>query len=269
MAVAACVLALCVVKWDPSTPPPLYSSWPLVSTIRLFRTPESVQNRTSPEALPIPTASDFVAIREAYFAAKANSRDPYDEEVDAAFRENPSGAHYFVPLEIRVSTFGGRGLFTKQPVAKGQPVSGYIPSGIFRSEDEWRRFLELLPSDHLRYDAVVWSYVLLWMDEDEENRNKDQETFVVALDLDERSLLNHGILTAVESSPTSPILNSHGLHALSAGDANVQENDEDYLIATRDIVGGEELFSDYGTFHQSEHPLKWYKQTWDEIIGTK
>lgn len=262
VAVVACVVALCVMKWDPRI-----FLIPSVWTLRVFQhTTSSINNQTRPEAT-IPTASDFAAIRGAYFAAKANSRDPHDEEVDAAFRENASGAR-IVPLEIRVSTLGSRGLFTQQRVAKGQPVYEARRGGIFRSEVEWRTFLELLPSDDLRYDVVLWSYVLLEENDNDDGENQDdgKETFVVGLDLDEGSLMNHGVLTSLESS--TPLLNSHGSHALSTSYANVHFND-DLLVATRDIEAGEELLCDYGTFHQSKHSLTWYKQTWEEFVGTK
>ena len=263
MAVAACVMALYVVKWDPPSARLLSS----VLKVRVFNTTESVGNRTS-VAAAIPTASDFAAVREAYFAAKADSKDPYDEEVDAAFRENPSDVRV-VPLEIRASPFGGRGLFTQQHVAKGQTVFEERPCGIFRSEVEWRRFLDLLPSDDLRFDVVLWSYVLLWTngDENKENADDDEGTFVVGLDLDEGSLLNHGALKAEKSSTS--LLTSHGFHTLRPGFANVQLNNDDYLVATRDIEAGEEILCDYGAFHQSKHSLSWYEQTWDEFIGTK
>ena len=269
IAVAACVMAVCVVKWDPTTTKRLMPSFLTHSSVfQNTTTTESVRNTTSPVA-PIPSASDFAAVREAYFAAKANSRDPHDEEVAAAFRENLSGAR-IVPLEIRVSTLGSRGLFTRQRVAKGQPVYEARRSGIFHTEAEWTRFLELLPTDDLRYDVVLWSYVLLLENDDDDGENQNEEdagTFVVGLDLDEGSLMNHGVLTSLESSTS--LLSLHGSHALSAGDANVQVGDDNYFVATRDIEAGEEVLCDYGTFHQSDHTLMWYKQSWDKFIGTK
>ena len=215
----------------------------------------------------IPTEADFVAVREAYFAAKANSQDPYDDDLRAAILTNPSEDEdtpvVVMPLlEIRSSSFG-RGLFTKQAVAKGQPVYQNRRAGIFRSEMEWRRFLELLPTDILRHDVVLWSYVLAWRDDEDD---EDEDPFVVALDLDEGSLMNHGALTDIESTS---VLSSHGKHALSsAAIANVQSGDNDYLVAVRDIEAGEEILCDYSTFHMPDHDLTWYRQTWDEFVGT-
>lgn len=213
---------------------------------------------------PIPTAATFAQIREAYFAAKAGSPpDPHDATVRAALEKSPSGAKVVVAggvplLEIRPSPFG-RGLFVTQAVKEGRPVYEATRYGIFRTASQWRRFLELLPSRDLVYDIVLWSYVLDW----------DEGVQVVAVDLDEGSLMNHG----GEEPPAAEASATHGVNVLSqesGRSANVRYCDDTcHYVATRDIAADEEILCDYTSFHVSSHSLEWYDQTWDEIVGNE
>lgn len=201
---------------------------------------------------PIPKASTFERIREAYFAAKSGSEDPHDETVRTALQKSASGA--LVPLEIRQSNFG-RGLFVKEFVPANTPVYDATRYGIFRTESQWKKFLDSIPSE-LQPDIIVWSYVLDW----------DTDLQVAAVDLDEGSLLNHGSLDDDPGTSSS----SHGLNELSqaSGRANIRycSNTNQYL-ATRDLSASEELLCDYSSFHNYDHSLGWYDQTWNDIVG--
>jgi hypothetical protein len=215
---------------------------------------------------PIPTASTFAAIRDAYFAAKAaDSPDPHDDKLRTALQKSPSGsAAVGVALEIRPSRFG-RGLFTTQALAQGQPLYESTRYGLFRSEAQWRRFLEGLPSDELRYDIHLWSYVPTW------------DESLVAVDLDEGSLMNHGVLTTTsktsttDSAESSSSSSTDGVNSLCPDcSANVRYCGETYCyVATRDLEAGEEILCDYSTFLEFQHSLTWYNETWDKFVVQK
>ena len=218
---------------------------------------------------PIPTASTFATICKAYFAAKtADSPDPHDDKLRTALQQSPSGsAAVGVALEIRASRHG-RGLFTTQALAQGQPVYESTRYGLFRSEAQWRRFLKLLPSDELRYDVHHWSYVPIG----------DNESLVVAVDLDEGSLMNHGVLTtATKTSVTDAAASStslsstHGVNSLCPDSTATVKycGETGCYVATRDLEAGEEILCDYSTFHEHQHSLTWYKETWDEFVVQK
>ena len=222
---------------------------------------------------PIPTASTTAAIREAYFTVKIDSQDPHDVNLRAALLKNHSGsAAVGVALDIRPSRRFGRGLFSRNAIASGQPVYEATRYGLFGTEAQWRCFLELLPSDELRYDAVLWSYVPNWA----------PDLSLVALDLDEGSLMNHGVLVLTTPATTpgeaaadestlssSAAAASHGIHVLCPGDtANVRYCGETQCyVATRDIKVDEEILCDYSTFHAADNSLTWYSETWNEIVG--
>jgi hypothetical protein len=219
---------------------------------------------------PIPTAATFAAIREAYFAAKAaddQSPDPHDDKLRTALQQNASGsAAVGAALEIRVSRFG-RGLFAAQALTRGQRVYESTRYGLFGSEAQWRRFLQLLPSDELRYDVHLWSYVPIW------------DESLVAIDLDEGSLMNHGVLTTTSSSSmsktsesdaaTSSPFSTHGEHTLCSDiTANVQYCGETYCyLVTKDLDEGDEILCDYSSFHEPQHALTWYNESWDDFVG--
>jgi len=180
-----------------------------------------------------------------------------------------------VPLEIRPSPFG-RGLFAAQAVAAGQPVYEATRYGIFRTESEWRRFLALLlpASQDLWYDIVLWSYVLEWTTTTNDEGGCLQH--VVAVDLDEGSLMNHGAAesSSEPSSATSSSSSSHGVNKLVSHDESAKANvrycaDTCHYVATRNIAADEEILCDYSSFHVERHSLEWYDKTWDEIVGTE
>lgn len=214
---------------------------------------------------PIPTASTFATIREAYFAAKAtDSPDPHDDKLRTALQQSLSGsAAVGVALDIRASRHG-RGLFTTQTLAPGQPVYESTRYGLFRSEAQWERFLKVLPSDELRYDVHHWSYVPTW------------DESLVAVELDEGSLMNHGVLTTTTTSKTTSetdaaASSTHGVNSLCLEEtANVKYCGETCCyVATRGLEAGDEILCDYSTFHEYQHSLTWYNETWDEFVVQK
>lgn len=208
----------------------------------------------------IPTASTFSRVREAYLAAKKDSRDAHDDDIRKALSKSPSGVQ--VPVEIRASQFG-RGLFVRNPVLKDTPIYEATRYGIFWNQQEWTTFLQHLPAEW-RYDAVVWSYVVQW----------DDDSQVAAIDLDEGSLMNHGWSsnsdTNVPVVTTAAAAAQHGEEALSldSGRANLRyDEDTATFHAVCNIGANEELLCDYTSFHVKDHSLEWYRQSWKEIVG--
>ena len=225
-------------------------------------TEEPHQEEEARRPIIIPDASTFEKIRQAYFAAKKQSGDeddPHDATVRAALKNNgPSGA--LVPLEIRQSKLGGRGLFVVQtePVPAGTPVYEATRYGIFRTESQWKRFLDLLPGEILRRDVVVWSYVLDW----------GSGLEVVAVDLDEGSLMNHGALDDDGDDDAAAVSESSSALGKTRERANIRYcNETGCYIAIRDIQPSDELLCDYASFHKYDHKLDWYDRTWNDIVA--
>jgi len=207
---------------------------------------------------PIPTALTFEKIREAYFAAKEGSDDPHDKTVRAALETSQSGAK--VNVVIQQSSFG-RGLFVTEAIPADTPVYEASRYGIFRTEAQWKSFLERIPKE-LHYDVLMWSYVLDW----------DSGLQVAAVDLDEGSLMNHGEAAASLDTDRNSQSSSHGVYPLSkeSGLANLTYcTDTKQYLSTRPIPAFGEVLCDYSSFHVENHSLKWYKQSWDEIIGNE
>jgi hypothetical protein len=216
---------------------------------------------------PIPDASYFKRIRQAYRKAKWNSQDPHDQPIFAQQEEEEDGSPKkkmygpYVPFEIRRSSLLGieqhdgaaadRGVFVTEFVPQGQPVWGCELYGIFRCETEWNAFLEAL-DPHMLADIVMWSYVMDWGD----------GTFVVGIDLDEASLMNHGGPSVVHNQFQYSSSDEKGnVDPPAAWSANITceyRDGEWKYYATRDIYPNEEILCDYNQFHVAEHPLDWY-----------
>jgi hypothetical protein len=135
---------------------------------------------------------------------------------------------------------------------------------------EWKSFLELLPDDILE-KMSNWSYVMhLGGKEHPEDKDGIQQ-FVVAVDLDASTLMNHGSAT----------LDHHG-HAIR-NDNNQQDNltaanvvleyssdgTSQHYVATRDIQIGEEILCDYSEFHVYDYSLDWYMETYHELCQAR
>jgi hypothetical protein len=197
---------------------------------------------------PIPDASTFTSIREAYLQAKADSDDPHDVLLRKALDRNHSGA--IASLEIREAQGKGRGLYVTKLAPKGSAIYNANLHGIFSKESEWRTFLSLLP-ENLVYDVVIWSYVLDWGDDME----------VAALDLDEGSLMNHGGGPMMEFGVS--VINDKGKPA----NLVCESNGEIWQYkAVEDIQANEELLCDYDGFHEDDHSLDWYRESCKEVL---
>lgn len=195
----------------------------------------STAQDSSKQITPVlPDSSTFRLIREAYFKT-APSEDPHNVDLLEELAESTSGA--IAPMEIRHGS-RGRGLFLKKAVRKGEVVRDNSLYGIFKTEEHWTAFLSELPLD-LQSDVCMWAYVLEW---------DDDHPYVVGLDLDEGSLMNHGPKTSTQVEEGAANL-----------DAVVDEEGTSQLFALRDLEVGEELLCDYNAFHQREHNLHWYQ----------
>ena len=201
---------------------------------------ESVDTKTR----PIPDEATWKLIRETYRKVKQDSLDDWDNDILEAFAAGSTA--FYVPFEVRQTEGKGRGLFATQRILKGACVRE-DRSGHFVSESQWREFLASLPHD-LAADAVSWAYV-------EEYEGKQ----AVCLDLDEGSLMNHG-----------EDLRACCLFKQKEGTANLEEREHGgkwHLHASRDIQPDEELLCDYDDFHDYDHKVTWFDETWEEYIG--
>lgn len=194
---------------------------------------------------PVPNATTFALLRDAYFSVKESAHDPHDEELKELFKESPSGA--LIDFSVRQTKYG-RGVFALSDVPKGKAVWESSRFGIFRTEAQWRTFLDLL-SPELQYDVTMWAYVMDW---------DSADSFVLALDFDEECLMNHG----GELLDYDPTLT--GLQPSNLRSVEVEEEDWQY-VATQDIKVGEELLVDYSQFH-SYGAIDWFDDLWDELF---
>jgi hypothetical protein len=204
----------------------------------------------------IPTAATFELLVKAYFEAKARSDDPHDESVKENIASCPSGVK--VPLEIRPCKYG-RGLFATETIPAHTAIYEGKRYGIFHNEAEWTTFLNLIP-EQWHYDVAIWSYVLEW----------DTDVYVVALDFDEGSLINHGsscVDASTARKSTTAVFHEGRLLQSDDGTANVRYNEKTMTYyTTRDVQESEEIFCDYSEFHEEEHPLEWYTRICEEIF---
>jgi SET domain-containing protein len=204
----------------------------------------------------IPTAATFDLLVKAYFEAKARSDDPHDESVKENIASCPSGVQ--LPLEVRPSKYG-RGLFAMNHIPAHTAVYEGKRYGIFQNEAEWTTFLNLIP-EQWHYDVAIWSYVMEW----------DTDVYVVALDFDEGSLINHGsscVDATTARKSTTAIFHEGRLLQSDDGMANIRYNDKKMAYCTtRDVQESEEILCDYSEFHKGEHPLEWYTRICEQIF---
>lgn len=196
---------------------------------------------------PIPDAGVFQLVRKAYFQAKSPD-DEHDVELkEVLAKAGECGA--LVPIEIRASKYG-RGVFAKQDIPKGTPVWNLDRYGIFRSEQEWRKYLSFLPHN-LQHDVIMWSYVLDW----------DKDDQVVGIDLDQASVMNHGGKDAMHLGVSMDSRDG------PSNNLEYADGDDSCYVAKCDIKANEELLCDYSTFHVHNHGLSWYKEINDKILN--
>jgi len=162
----------------------------------------------------IPTERDFQTLQDAYYQSLGPSV--------IIEKRGDGSSGFLVPVEIQYSPLGGRGLFTKANITKGQIVSN-IRTGAFEDHAHCRRFLRKVP-DHLVKETVEWLYL--------SGHQGDSEAYVY-IDLDEGNMLNHG--DSPEWSEGRPPYRN----LAQVGNQN---------IALRDIHEGEELLLDYHYF---------------------
>jgi len=213
-------------------------------------------SEASQSVRPGPDEATWKLIRETYRKVKEDCLDDWDIALLKAFDAGTSAFH--VPIEVRQSPGKGRGVFVTQLIPKGTAICE-DQSGHFTTESQWREFLSLLPRD-LAYDAVSWAYV-----------EKYQGKSAVWLDLYEGSLMNHGSdnRSSMLSKLCASCFKKSKKEDLSE-EANLEDLYHDgkwHMHASRDIQPDEELLCDYDNFHDYDHKLKWYDDTWEEYIG--
>jgi hypothetical protein len=213
--------------------------------------------------LPLPTPETFRVIRQAYEQSKIHPNcPPYSQQQqqhDKSILDHTAKYGAMVNYEIRKSPIGdgtGCGIFVTEFVAKGRPVWGCELFGIFRKAMEWKSFLELLPDDILG-KMSTWSYVMRHVD-------TGGMHFVVAVDLDASTVMNHGRSTHDDK-------HNHDSNTTTANVALDYSSDgkSQYYFAARDIQVGEEILCDYSEFHVYDHPLDWYMETYYEVCKAR
>jgi len=150
-------------------------------------------------------------------------REAYQETVGS---KDVMSSGWQVPVKIQTSPVHGRGLFASRGISKGEVV-WHATCGYFERESHARAFLEALPAT-LQRDVASWIYLTV---------DDDLDRPEVWLDLDETALINH-----------------------ATHQSNLQPDDSDQYVATRDIIAGEELFLDYNTYLLSRHDAQWHRR---------
>ncbi|CAB9525142.1 expressed unknown protein [Seminavis robusta] len=195
-----------------------------------------------PDALPIPDESTWEMLVDAYKKAKKESDKRDVALLERLTSSNRSGFH--VDFEIRHIPGKGRGLFAAQDIPKGTCVSD-DRTGRFRTEQEWRDFLALLPHD-LAKESVDWVGV-------DDYRSGE----AVYIDLSESSLLNHGFSRRSLQwwERCFPCCTWRKVTATVEGK---YFDGMWHMVATRDLEAGEELLCDYNQCGNYNHNLPWY-----------
>jgi hypothetical protein len=126
---------------------------------------------------PIPNASTWERLRQAYTLAKASSTDPLWDTPhrESFYRSGKGGFH--VPFEIKFSKGMGRGVFAVSSIPKGTLIWDDEQTGRFLTRASWSVFLEYL-DEPLACDVLHWAYPM--------------EGNTVGIDLRPSSLMNSG-----------------------------------------------------------------------------
>lgn len=199
---------------------------------------------------PIPNATDYTLLREAYFTAKQFSNDKHDIDLQSLFAEAPHGA--LVPFEVRQAKYG-RGIFATQTILEGTPVWSTERYGKFNTQEEWNTFLSLL-SPRLQTDVVTWAYVMEW----------DDGEHMVGLDLEPSSLINHGGTDVGDVDDEIVDCKPSNLRVQEGTEKD--DDDEVLYVASHQIEAGDELLLDYSQFHVFGHSLGWFEDDWDTYV---
>jgi hypothetical protein len=197
----------------------------------------------------IPDAHYWAKLRGAYRKAKESvpvvddDEDNDDPWLKAAMeREWPlTGAQ--MEFEIRLGQHG-RGVFSKENIPAGKVVWNCQHCGVFRTEQQWHTFLNLLPP-HMQYDVVIWAFA--W-------------DGVLYLDLEPASMFNHGG-SVIEDEGAVTVMPTN----LTAVEINPDEDEWQY-VAKVDIKVGDELFCDYSEFHDYDNPLPWFIASHKQVV---
>ena len=199
---------------------------------------------------PIPDEATWQLLVNAYKKVKGNT-DNGDIALFEALDVHRSGFH--IPFQARQVPGKGRGLFATQHVAQGTCICD-DRSGKFRTEQEWRDFLALLPYQVAK-ESVDWCGV------DEYDDDGGQAVFI---DFCELALLNHGY------SKRSLKLWERIFPFLSCrkATANVMGKEIDgvwHMVACRDIQAGDELLCDYNECGIGyDYNLPWFDTIYEE-----
>ncbi|KAL3907329.1 MAG: hypothetical protein SGARI_003588, partial [Bacillariaceae sp.] len=147
---------------------------------------------------------------------------------------------YQVPMEIKLGDLG-RGVFAKEDIQKGTLIWKSTNTAEFRTGQEYRDFLRLLPQP-LACDVLMWAYVRNIDDDDD---NDDSDAMMVCADLDEGSFVNHGTHGVANMELG---VNGRGLLEEDEHEELTWYGCELEFYANRDIAAGEEIRANYNNF---------------------
>lgn len=143
---------------------------------------------------------------------------------------------YRVPFVVQQSPDKGRGVYATAPVPAGTLVYTTTGAGAqsarFRQGQDYRTFLNLLPSD-LTCDVMQWAYVQAFSSVVTGRRRK---TAFICVDLDEGSFMNEAIKG----------------QGSNVGCPDSAKNCDENFYALRDISAGEEFLCKYSDFAISD-----------------
>lgn len=215
-----------------------------------------------------------------------------DNKNDNVASSVPQPLGFHVPIFIQPSPGKGRGVFAAQFIPQDTCVLSDC-AGHFVTQSQWQAFLQALQQHDpcLARDVVSWAYVCEYTPtfsssssshdqgpnkKQRQERQEEEEQEAVWLDLFEGSLVNHGDsikhrrpFFGLRCCPTSSSRNSNDSNDKNKKDtANLDEgrfhDGKWHMHASRDIQAGEELLCDYNEFHEDEHGLTWFDDSWRE-----
>jgi hypothetical protein len=174
---------------------------------------------------PIPNASTWERLRQAYILAKASSPDPLWDTPHRVSLYHSGKGGFHVPIKIEFSKGMGRGVFAASAIPKGTLIWDDEQTGRFSTRKSWRDFLEYL-DEPLACDVLQWAYPM--------------EGNTEYIDLGPGSLMNSG--------------HGHGKNTGPLGEEQVLT-----MFALKDIMPGQEILCSYDDFVASTP--KWVTET--------
>ena len=188
------------------------------------------------ETRPLYNATTWVFLRGVYIGVVGLSASTLTSVHGTAFRK---------AYVTKQSPGKGRGVFAAEAIRKGELVwVGNSHSARFRSGDDYRRFLGLVPSHDLVCDMMQFSYVQDLGPATPADKHDDDSYYdlCITVDLDDGAYMN---------ADWSDEGNLQNVGFVKGPDGEVLGNGQEYY-ALRDIAVGDELLCNYDEFGVSD-----------------